>query len=43
MIPWGCDVLSGRRYRLGLTAEQAAQGEEFAAVCRAVWNTGPEQ
>ncbi|WP_338496500.1 transposase [Streptomyces sp. SJL17-4] len=36
-------MLSGRRYLLELTAEQAAQCEEFANVCRAVWNTGREQ
>ncbi|MEU1407939.1 transposase [Streptomyces sp. NPDC005728] len=36
-------MLSGRRYRLELTAEQAGQCEEFANVCRAVWNTGLEQ
>ncbi|MCC2275829.1 transposase [Streptomyces sp. ET3-23] len=39
----GCELLSGRRYRLELTSEQAAQCQEFAAVCRAVWNTGLEQ
>ncbi|WP_432029621.1 RNA-guided endonuclease InsQ/TnpB family protein [Streptomyces sp. 1222.5] len=36
-------MLSGRRYRLELTGEQAAQCEEFANVCRAVWNTGLDQ
>lgn len=36
-------MLSGRRYRLELTAVQAEQCEEFANVCRAVWNTGLEQ
>ncbi|WP_328786059.1 transposase (plasmid) [Streptomyces canus] len=36
-------MLSGRRYRLELTALQAAQCLEFADVCRAVWNTGLEQ
>ncbi|MCX5278189.1 RNA-guided endonuclease InsQ/TnpB family protein [Streptomyces virginiae] len=39
----GVPVLSGRRYRLELTAEQAAQCQEFADVCRSVWNTGLEQ
>lgn len=36
-------MLSGRRYRLEPTAEQAARCEEFASVCRAVWNTALEQ
>ncbi|MER6074334.1 helix-turn-helix domain-containing protein [Streptomyces sp. NPDC001817] len=36
-------MLSGRRYRLELTAVQGEQCEEFANVCRAVWNTGLEQ
>ncbi|MGW0994155.1 RNA-guided endonuclease InsQ/TnpB family protein [Streptomyces sp. NPDC002520] len=36
-------MLSGRRYRLELTAGQAVQCQEFADVCRAVWNTGLEQ
>ncbi|MFF3911855.1 RNA-guided endonuclease InsQ/TnpB family protein, partial [Streptomyces sp. NPDC001852] len=36
-------MLSGRRYRLELTAEQAEQCEKFADVCRSVWNTGLEQ
>ncbi|MGW4569532.1 RNA-guided endonuclease InsQ/TnpB family protein, partial [Streptomyces sp. NPDC004561] len=35
--------LSGRRYRLELTTEQAEQCEKFADVCRSVWNTGLEQ
>ncbi|MEU9995641.1 transposase [Streptomyces sp. NPDC050848] len=39
----GVSVLSGRRYRLELTAEQANQCQEFADICRAVWNTGLEQ
>ncbi|MER6474649.1 RNA-guided endonuclease InsQ/TnpB family protein, partial [Streptomyces collinus] len=40
----GCSiVLSGRRYRLELSAEQAVRCEEFGHVCRAVWNTGLEQ
>ncbi|MGW2563862.1 helix-turn-helix domain-containing protein [Streptomyces sp. NPDC001514] len=36
-------MLSGRRCRLELTAEQAGQCEECASVCRAVWNTALEQ
>ncbi|MGC4986627.1 RNA-guided endonuclease InsQ/TnpB family protein [Streptomyces sp. DT193] len=36
-------MLSGRKYRLELTAVQAVQCLEFANVCRAVWNTGLEQ
>ncbi|MGP3951840.1 RNA-guided endonuclease InsQ/TnpB family protein [Streptomyces sp. 7N604] len=36
-------MLSGRRYRLELTAEQAEQCEEFGDICRAVWNTALEQ
>ncbi|MGW7409745.1 helix-turn-helix domain-containing protein [Streptomyces sp. NPDC054833] len=36
-------MLSGRRYRLELSLEQVVRCEEFANVCRAVWNTGLEQ
>ncbi|MET7702351.1 transposase [Streptomyces sp. NPDC005485] len=36
-------VLSGRRYRLALTDEQAAMVEEFGNICRSVWNTGLDQ
>ncbi|MCX4598393.1 transposase [Streptomyces sp. NBC_01549] len=36
-------MLSGRRYRLSLTVDQAALCEEFGNVCRAVWNTGLDQ
>ncbi|MGG2458899.1 RNA-guided endonuclease InsQ/TnpB family protein [Streptomyces sp. RGM 3693] len=36
-------MLTGRMYRLELTAAQAAQCQEFADICRAVWNTGLEQ
>lgn len=36
-------MLSGRRYRLALTQEQAARCQEFADVCRAVWNTALDQ
>ncbi|MEV7004798.1 helix-turn-helix domain-containing protein [Streptomyces sp. NPDC093982] len=32
-------MLSGCRYRLKLTAVQAALCEEFGNICRAVWNT----
>ncbi|MEU1406417.1 transposase [Streptomyces sp. NPDC005728] len=39
----GCFMLSGRRYRLELTREQAMQCLEFADICRVVWNTGLEQ
>ncbi|WP_405634212.1 helix-turn-helix domain-containing protein [Streptomyces sp. NBC_00056] len=36
-------MLTGRRYRLVVTAGQAAQCQEFADICRSVWNTGLEQ
>ncbi|WP_275695749.1 RNA-guided endonuclease InsQ/TnpB family protein [Streptomyces noursei] len=36
-------MLSGRRYRLELTAEQAVMCEEFGNICRAVWNTALDQ
>ncbi|MEU1409059.1 transposase [Streptomyces sp. NPDC005728] len=36
-------MLSGRRYLLGLTADQAEMCEEFGNICRAVWNTALEQ
>lgn len=36
-------MLTGRQYRLKLTAAQAAQCEEFGHVCRAVWNTALDQ
>lgn len=36
-------MLTGRRYRLKLTAAQTAQCVEFGNVCRAVWNTALEQ
>ncbi|MEU9704993.1 transposase [Streptomyces sp. NPDC047981] len=39
----GASVLSGRKYRLELTTEQAGQCQEFADICRSVWNTGLEQ
>lgn len=36
-------MLSGRRYRLKLTDEQAEMCEEFGNICRSVWNTALEQ
>ncbi|MFF4570319.1 RNA-guided endonuclease InsQ/TnpB family protein [Streptomyces sp. NPDC001410] len=36
-------MLVGRKYRLTFTPEQAAAAEEYASVCRAVWNVGLEQ
>ena len=36
-------MLSGRRYRLELTAEQARACQMFGDVCRAVWNTALDQ
>lgn len=36
-------MLTGRKYRLELTAEQAEFAEEVGAVCRSVWNAGLEQ
>jgi putative transposase len=36
-------VLTGRRYRLELTPDQAAYAERIGAACRDVWNTGLEQ
>jgi putative transposase len=36
-------VLTGRRYLLAFTDEQAAYAEQVGAVCRAVWNTALEQ
>lgn len=36
-------MLTGRRYRLALTGEQAEQCVEFGHVCRAVWNTALDQ
>ncbi|MER6605940.1 transposase [Streptomyces sp. NPDC000927] len=36
-------MLTGRKYRLALTIEQAEMVEEFGNICRAVWNTGLEQ
>ncbi|MEV7004756.1 helix-turn-helix domain-containing protein [Streptomyces sp. NPDC093982] len=39
----GVLVLSGRRYRLKLTAVQVALCGEFGNICRVVWDTGLEQ
>ena len=36
-------MLTGRRFRVEFTDEQAAFAEQIGAVCRAVWNTGLEQ
>ncbi|NGO73898.1 transposase [Streptomyces sp. SB3404] len=36
-------MLSGRRYRLALTPEQAEMCEEFGNICRSVWNTALHQ
>lgn len=36
-------MLSGRRYRLALTDEQAAMCTEFGHICRVVWNTALDQ
>lgn len=36
-------MLTGRRFRVEFTDEQAEFAERIGAVCRAVWNTGLEQ
>jgi putative transposase len=36
-------VLTGRRFRVEFTDEQAVFAEQIAGACRAVWNTGLEQ
>jgi len=36
-------MLTGRRFRVEFTDEQAVFAEQIGAVCRAVWNTGLEQ
>ncbi|MFG2045269.1 RNA-guided endonuclease InsQ/TnpB family protein [Dactylosporangium sp. NPDC048998] len=36
-------MLTGRRYLLALTDEQAVYAEQVGAICRAVWNTALEQ
>lgn len=39
----GGGMLTGRKYRLSLTGEQAEMAEEFGRICRSVWNTALEQ
>ncbi|NJP30796.1 RNA-guided endonuclease InsQ/TnpB family protein [Micromonospora thermarum] len=36
-------MLTGRRYLLAFTEEQAAYAERVGSICRAVWNTALEQ
>lgn len=36
-------MLTGRKYRLEFTPEQAEFAETIGAICRSVWNTGLEQ
>lgn len=36
-------MLTGRKYRLALDADQTRMCEEFGNICRAVWNTGLDQ
>src|SRR5213082_802446 len=36
-------MLTGRRYLLAFTEEQAAYAEQVGSICRAVWNTALEQ
>lgn len=36
-------MLTGRKYKLLLTGEQAAYAEQIGNVCRSVWNTGLAQ
>ena len=36
-------MLTGRRFRIEFTTEQAEYADQIAATCRAVWNTGLEQ
>jgi putative transposase len=36
-------MLTGRRFRVEFTDEQAVFAEQMGAVCRSVWNTGLEQ
>lgn len=36
-------MLTGRRFRIEFTDEQAQFAEQIGSVCRAVWNTGLEQ
>ncbi|WP_393916271.1 helix-turn-helix domain-containing protein [Halostreptopolyspora alba] len=35
--------MTGRKYRLEPTAEQAALLQELGDICRAVWNTALDQ
>jgi putative transposase len=39
----GWTMLTGRKYRLSFTAEQAEMAEDFGNICRSVWNTALEQ
>jgi putative transposase len=36
-------MLTGRRFKVEFSAEQAAFAEKIGCACRAVWNTGLEQ
>ncbi|GAA3754709.1 RNA-guided endonuclease InsQ/TnpB family protein [Salinactinospora qingdaonensis] len=36
-------MLSGRKYRLALSGQQAKACQEFGDICRAVWNTALDQ
>jgi putative transposase len=36
-------MLTGRRFRVEFTDEQAVSAEQIGAACRSVWNTGLEQ
>ncbi|WDZ92714.1 helix-turn-helix domain-containing protein [Nocardiopsis sp. HUAS JQ3] len=36
-------MLTGFRYRLALTDEQAESCQVYGDICRAVWNTGLHQ
>ncbi|MEU6997645.1 helix-turn-helix domain-containing protein [Nonomuraea sp. NPDC046570] len=36
-------MLTGRKYRLDLTPDQAEFAERIGGACRSVWNTGLEQ
>ena len=37
------NMLTGRRFRVEFTTQQAEYAEQVAAVCRTVWNTGLQQ
>ncbi|MGW0633885.1 helix-turn-helix domain-containing protein, partial [Streptomyces sp. NPDC002758] len=43
VLKGGWFMLSGRRYRLALSPEQAQMCGEFGNICRAVWNTALHQ